>query len=1405
MVDNLLIQSKRLKPYLPSHLANVLTVDVSVPEAKSLAEHVSALRKVLATYLPRYLVARIDEDPTPGRKIVHAQYGAVLFADVSGFTAMSERLSALGKEGAEEMTLIVNDYFETMLGISDGYNGDLLKFGGDALVIFFEGEHGPRRALTVATTMQDAMSQYVEVKTSQGVFRLQMSIGIGSGLIFLVNLGKADEMDYAVMGSAMVGMGRAEDVATAGQIVVDQLTQEAMAGKASFLVLEDDLWLLEGLETLEVSDTRMEKESEKEPLSESALVEDILSQTLAELAYVEALSPYVPYELVTRLIPDPLRPIQYGSHRPVTVMFANFYGIDEIIDALGQEHLDVICDILNEYFRTMSVVVDRYGGTINRVDSYVVGHRILALFGALQAHEDDPERAVRAGLEMNRELEGVNHRIREILNGTPDLGMETAELLLKQRIGINTGFVFAGNVGSSNRREFTVMGDQVNLTARLMSVAEGGEVLIGQNTFRHVDTIFELDEKEPVKVKGITDPVRNFVVQGEADRPQQELVKSFPPLFGRDTELEICHQALGKVMQSEGCLLVVSGVSGIGKTRLVEEIISVGKSKDFDLLMGSCLSYGRTLTYHPWAEILRVYFDIRPTDDLTTRILAVERGMEAIDEIDWTPVIGAVLGLDIPDNDLTRDLDAKLRRQRVLDLVVKLLHFESQKRPLMLVIEDAHWADSASMDLINYVARSVADSSILMILPHRPDDGLPEWTAYPHAVDLHLNDLPESACMEIVYSMVGEISIPDSVCHLLLSKASGNPFFIGQVVRALMDTGALVQDDVGQWRFVETDVAVELPDTVHGIIISRVDRLAERDRRLLQAASVVGRVFALETLDGVIHALEGGDGIEDRLGNMEALGLIEIIDFDTKDYRFIHLTTQEVVYESLSYGLRRDVHCQIGNFIEIRHAEMLSEQVDLLAYHYFQGQAWPKALEYNLLGGQHAQAEFANQIAIASYENALLAAIKLGEEQDTSKEMEMAHVSLGEVMTLVGRYEEALDHYESTRTLVEKRSPSTEKLHHLADLSRKTADVYERRSEYELAFEWLEEGLSYLEDQEPSIEMVRIYLLGTGIYRRQGKNDEAIVWCEKSLSLSSEISTHEGQLAQAQAYYNLGGIYFRRGELVRSVESCRESLKVYEKINNIVGQSKALNNLGAALKDQGKWKEASDAYRRSLKIIRQMGDIQELGFVTNNLGNISLNRGEWEQAVELFKESNEIWKKIGAILPDAVTLSNLAQVYIYQEDLASAREALEECQGLFAKVGSEDFLSELERRWSEYHLRAGDLNAALDHIKRSIDSASEKGTRIEMGKSYRVSGEIHSALGSMKEAEEALLQSLQILAEAESDYEVAKTKLALAEYRLEAESMMDLRQLEEAIQTFERLSAQVDLVKAQALKQKAGQ
>ncbi len=1220
MSDNDQRSLERLKLYLPLHLSKGLSLDTFPDEAGRISQYLSSVRTVLSTYLPRYLVESIGFDSKPGRVSGEFRYGTVLFADVSGFTAMSEKLSSLGKEGAEELTRIVNDYFISMLDVSAGYGGDLLKFGGDALLIFFEGDSGPWRALSAAIVMEAAMKSFTDVQTSKGSFPLRMKIGMSSGPIFLTSLGTSEKMDYAVMGPTLTTLFEAENRASAGQIVMDSATQKAVEeGAKATAIGEGYFRIVEAKVTEQPSFVSWTPSSIVGPEDVSG-PDSLLQACLNDERAIAGLSPFVPVELLARIVADPYRPTLYSSHRPVTVMFANFLGADEIIKRLGPGREEIITAILNTHFVTMAEVVSRFGGTVNRLDTYSRGHRILALFGALKAHEDDPQRAVRTAMEMNRSLKRVNEETRELLRTVDGERLNFDKTHFSQRIGINSGFVFAGNTGSELRREYTVMGDQVNLTARLMGVSREGEVLLGQRTARMADSEFTLVEEVPVTVKGIRDPVRSYRVTGAKERTRQKFVYSSSPIVGRDAELRLGQQAITQVHQSHGRVLSIHGVSGIGKSRLTEEIIFHGDQIGMHMLVGNCVSYGRTMTYLPWTEILRTLFGIRAGDpqDRRKRLDAVHRGMVAIDEASWTPLIGTVLGLDIPHNELTRELDPKLRRQRVLDLILKLLIAQAHEQPLMIVIEDAQWADPASVDVIDYVTRNIADQPILFILPHRSDAGLPDRRHMNHVVDIPLKDLSSDACKKIVQNMLDETNLPDSLYEVIQNRGCGNPFFVGEVVRALIDTGALTQNNAGDWKVIPDIAGVELPDTIHGVIHSRIDRLKATNRHVLQVSSVVGQIFDHQTVNEVYPFDDLEDSLRWRLGTLNEHGLTEIHDIEAEIYRFIHLTTREVVYESLPFAHRRSLHRNIGGYLERISADSLGEQIDLLAYHFYEGHAWEKAMEYNLMAAHHAQSEYANETAISSCYRSLKASTNLGPDIDSSQTRIEAHETLGEVLTLVGQYDKALRHCQLAQAIVSNAPKSPEKLRHMAELSRKNADINERISEYDLAFDWIAKGLNYVEVDKATIEAARLNLLGAGIYRRLGKNDEAANWCQRSLEIASQVKTREGYQAVGQAYYNLGGIHYRRGDFHSALSFCRQSLDVYEQIVDIAGQARAFTNLGATYSDLGDWNQAMDAYNSSLTINQRIGDVQRQGFLANNLANLHLYRGEWEHAASLF-------------------------------------------------------------------------------------------------------------------------------------------------------------------------------------------
>jgi predicted ATPase len=862
------------------------------------------------------------------------------------------------------------------------------------------------------------------------------------------------------------------------------------------------------------------------------------------------------------------------------------------------------------------------------------------------------------------------------------------------------------------------------------------------------------------------------------------------PIQGREGELEQSRVLVGDVLKGHGRSLVISGESGMGKSRLIDEIVSESLESGIQVLEGACLSYGRTMTYHPWAELLRALFGFDPDHDPARRITLLTNHMQTIGEDLFAPLIGQVLGLPIEDNDLTRDLDAKLRRQRVLDLILKLLQTRAKDQPLLVLIEDVHWADEVSLDLISYIARNIGNSAILFLLSHRPDEDLPDWSALPNTLKLALEGLSAEACLALVRGMLKDQPLSERFGEFILEKAGGNPLFLGEVIRNLLDAGTIFQDREGIWDLPEGVDTVELPDTIHGMIISRMDRLDSADRRMLQIASVVGRTFSTPTLIGVYDfGLEASE-LDQRIGVMASKGLVELMGAD--QFRFTHLTTQEVVYESLSYELKRDLHRRIGTHYEETHIGSLNEWIDLLAYHYFEGQAWPKAADYTLRAGRRAQREYANQAAVTACTKTLTAAEKLDVDEQILYTLP-AYEVMGEVNSLTGEYDQAIDNFTSALTLVEESKPDIDQIISRADFHRKIAEVYERRSEFDIAFDWLGRSLTLLTKSRPTIVAAQARMLGAGIYRRLGKLDEAVQWCQESLEIAKGIETREGARTVAHANYSMSGIYWRLGDLEKALALASESLRIYTENDDIIGQARAFTNLSNAYADLGDWNRAMQALEKSLEINQRIGNIVSIGFVTNNMATIHLDRGEWDRAYELYQASREIWVKLGASMQEGIILSNLAQVHIYQGNWPEAESSLIESKHIFETLGSEDYLPELERRWAELYLQTDNLEAACAHAHQALEMASALEARLDLGTAFRVLGEIYLAQNNLEEAEMSLRRSARILQDLESEYEAAKVTLPLAALAKAKGEAPDIVALQAARATFERLGAQFDL------------
>lgn len=1309
--------------------------------------------------MPRHLLNWIARDPAGVQARSEFLQGSVLFADVSGFTAMSEKLQALGREGAEEITLLVNNYFETMLEIGDHYGGDLLKFGGDALLIFFEGSLGPLQATTAAHAMQEAMAAYSQVETSQGTFPLRMKIGIGSGLILLTSLGSERERNYAVMGNALGEMSRAEESATAGQILVDQATRDATVDAATFAKAGEELWRL--VELSEPAQPEVHSELQSEATYESAdeFEADPERKLSAELQLVEALNAYIPNELVQRLVADPQRPMAFGSHRPVSVMFANFTGIDAIAVQLASQHLEDVTSILNAYFVRMSSIIGEHGGTVSRVDNYLTGQRILGLFGALQAHEDDPQRAVAAGLQMNQSVAEVNREVVEILSHLLPTGLQIGERPIQQRIGINSGFVFAGDVGGGLRREFTVMGDHVNLTARIMSVAQYGTVRLGENTERQVAREVELEPQAAVQVKGKTAPIQTFEAQGLRIAASLSGSRPTTPIVGRDTELRTIAGKAELAHRGQGQIVLIQGEAGLGKSRLVDEAVQLEQERGFTHYRGEARSYGGQSTYLAWDGVWRGMLGVDSSNSSEAQIAFLEQIISTIDPdlVPRLPLLGPLLNLPIPDSDLTRHFDAKLRKTLLERLLADLLRFRAREQALLILLEDTHWLDPLSVDLLQVLGETIADLPVLMLLAGRSggDDGLVEIpdARFPHQTRIELGPLEADHAEQWITLKIGQlygadVSPPDAFVERLVTRSEGNPFYIEEVLNSLKDNAISPQDD-------EALSALELPASLHSLVLSRIDELTERPRKSLRVASVVGRSFEARHITGASPDLNGSRGIEAELVELNRKGFIQPVARSAAAYLFRQGVIQEVAYESLSYGLRRNLHVTFAEFMERAHAGELEGQTDLLAHHFFSGEAWPKALQYKVQSALKAQKAFGNQSAIRAAREALHAADHLEPDSETHRGALMAHEVIGEVLGWQALYSDSVEAFQSMLHVAEQ-----------LDDAEAQARAWHGMAESQM---------------------------------HQGDLHGAI----KSAEEEDQVATRNNlDLASARARRMQGWGAFRLGEIDQALELTDGLVELSSALEDKGERAENMNLIGVLNWASGDYAAAEQYFKHALETFESIGDVRRAMPLANNLAVIAESRGDYAAAAKGYNEALRIAREIGNRDGEMVYLGNLGGVKVLQGDAVGAEADLRAVLDMADPEGM-DVLADTLSLLAEASLSQGKVDEAFELSSQALKKAVSVESRDDLGAVWRVLGMViaemreppeleHSPLGpnSICDAGICFLESDRIFREIGREDELARTLRAWAmhEHRLGHQQQAEIK-WEEAKGLFEKIGA----------------
>ena len=700
---------------------------------------------------------------------------------------------------------------------------------------------------------------------------------------------------------------------------------------------------------------------------------------------------YTPPHLAEKILTS--RTALEGERKQVTVLFADVSGFTSISEQLDPEEVH---QLMNRAFELMLGEVHRYEGTINQF----LGDGVMALFGAPIAHEDHAQRAVHAALGMHRVLQGYGAELQR-----------TQGIAFRVRLGLNTGLVVVASIGDNLRMDYTAVGDTTNLAARMLNLAEPGQIVIAEDTHKAVSGYFVTRPLGAQAIKGKAEPVNAYeVVRARGLRTRLEVgaERGLTPFVGREPELTLLQERWAEARAGRGQVICLMGEAGIGKSRLLLEFQRRLADEPVTWLTGRCISYGKEMAYLPIIDLLKHNFQVEEGDDDATISAKIERGMEALGA-ELQPAIPHVKYLLSvpPGDDTVLSLDAQQRRLKLFEALRAMMLQGGQRRPLVLVVEDLHWIDKTSEEVLLHLADSIPAARVLLLVTYRPGYQNP-FGERTYTTRIGLRTLSDHDSLRLAAGMLAMSEFPPELRDLIVRKAEGNPFFLEEVLKSLLEVGALRQRD-GRYVLTKHISEIYVPNTIQDVIMARIDRLEEVPKRALQLASVIGREFTVRLLERISDVQAQ---LERFLQELKVLEFIyERSFYPELAYMFKHALTHDVAYNSLLMQRRKELHRLIAMAIEELYAERLPESYEMLAYHYERGEVWEKALEYLVKAGQKAQQAYANQEAREHYSRALDMCERLGEAVEPATRMTI-YAGKGAVHFLLSEFRASIEAHQ---------------------------------------------------------------------------------------------------------------------------------------------------------------------------------------------------------------------------------------------------------------------------------------------------------------------------------------------------------------------------------------------------------
>ncbi|HYY13787.1 MAG TPA: adenylate/guanylate cyclase domain-containing protein, partial [Chthoniobacterales bacterium] len=895
-------------------------------------------------------------------------------------------------------------------------------------------------------------------------------------------------------------------------------------------------------------------------------------------------------QLAARDTPAETESAREDERKIVTIVFADVSGFTALSEKNEPEEVRAL---MNACFESLVPVVQKYEGTIDKF----IGDEIMALFGAPVAHEDDPERALHAALEMMDMIAAINEK-----HGTA-LGLH---------IGINTGPVIAGQVGAENRRDYSVMGDAVNLAARLEDASSEGEIFVGPSTYRATAILFNFEAVPPLNLKGKERAVQvHRLISAKAKAVRARGIEGLhAPLTGREAELTKIREPVRELAQGRGCILSIIGEAGLGKSRLIIETRALLPQNTL-CAEGRALSYTTARSYWLTRELIYDLLDVTAESlpEVIGERLAAELARLFAERVgDYYPYLAQIVEVPLEPEmeERVKFLSGEALQARIVGAFREFVRQCATRSPLVLVWEDLHWSDPSSLQLLEEIAPIVTTTPLLLVCAARPEENRATRLVAElgdrfrdHSLRLELKPLSGTESGALMQALLNMEDLPQELRDLILTRAEGNPFYMEELLRVLLDSGAVVLEG-GAPKLVRKVESIDVPDTVQGVLAARIDRLEPENKAILQKAAVIGRVFDR----AVLAELHSGNGAGDAklISALEELQRRQFIQQSDRDlltataapeqFAFRHAITHDVAYESLLLATRKHLHATTARALEQLFAERVDELAPALGFHYERAGYAAGAMRHLARAAERAQAMFANNEALAFYQAAIVQAETLGLTDEavriTSAKL---HEGAADVLTLLGRHDEARAALERARAL----APPTNRAWQ-SRLYRKTGRTHNLQRHYaeaEQAYEAADRALGPVEEasEDWREEKAQIVLDRMQLLYWQGRAREMNAMAKQY----RDVIQCSGDPIQRGRYFQMLGLSRLTASRYRPDEECIEQFKhavaASEGATNLSESSHIRFTVGLAHVFRGDFQEAIADCEAALRLTERCGDL----------------------------------------------------------------------------------------------------------------------------------------------------------------------------------------------------------------------